>query len=258
MIMEKDVMRCAREAGEIAMSYFRGRHAMDIHNKLNDSDIVTTADKECEAHITEFIRTHYSDHSILSEESGETDGSADYRWVIDPIDGTSNFFAGLPLWSISIGVEHHGRTETGVVYLPATDEMFHAVRGEGAWLNGRRIHVSAEQSLSRSLVSTGFPVDKNVNPDNNLDNLARILPLVRDVRRLGSATVDMCYTAAGFLGGYWELNLHEWDVNAATLIVEEAGGVCTRFRQDRGISLVCGSPAIHDQLLPLLGKERGK
>lgn len=145
-----------------------------------------------------------------------------------------------------------------MVYLPATDEMFHAVRGEGAWLNGRRIHVSAEQSLSRSLVSTGFPVDKNVNPDNNLDNLARILPLVRDIRRLGSATVDMCYTAAGFLGGYWELNLHEWDVNAATLIVEEAGGICTRFRRDRGISIVCGSPAIHDQLLPLLCKEPRK
>lgn len=252
--MVVEVIRCAREAGEIAMGYFRGRHKMDIENKLNDSDIVTTADRECEEHIKNFIATNYPGHAVLSEESGESGGSAGYRWVIDPIDGTSNFFAGLPLWAISIGVEHEGRTEIGVVYLPVTGEMFHAVRGEGAFLNGKPIHVSAEEQLSRSLISTGFPVDKDVNPDNNLDNFARILPLVRDVRRLGSATVDMCYTAAGFLGGYWELNLHEWDVNAATLIVEEAGGLCTRFRKDRGISVVCGSPAIHNQLLPLLSK----
>lgn len=180
------------------MGYFRGRHKMDIENKLNDSDIVTTADRECEEHIKNFIATNYPGHAVLSEESGESGGSAGYRWVIDPIDGTSNFFAGLPLWAISIGVEHEGRTEIGVVYLPVTGEMFHAVRGEGAFLNGKPIHVSAEEQLSRSLISTGFPVDKDVNPDNNLDNFARILPLVRDVRRLGSATVDMCYTAAVF------------------------------------------------------------
>lgn len=252
--MIDDIIRCARGAGEIAMSYFRGRRVMDIQNKLNDSDIVTTADKECEAHIKNFIRDNYPAHSILSEESGVTDGVSDYRWVIDPIDGTSNFSAGLPLWAISIGVEHNGRTEYGVVHLPATGETFHAVRGCGAFLNDTDIHVSSEKRLSRSLISTGFPVDKDVNPDNNLDNLIRILPLVRDIRRLGSASVDMCYTAAGFLDGYWELNLHEWDVNAAALIVEEAGGLCTRFRADRNISVLCAPPAIHDRLLPLLGK----
>lgn len=253
--MIDDIIRCARGAGEIAMSYFRGHRKMDIQNKLNDSDIVTTADKDCETYIKKFIRENYPSHSILSEESGVTESGREYRWVIDPIDGTSNFSAGLPLWAISIGVEHRGETVYGVVYLPATGELFHAVRGRGAFLNGTDIHVSSQEKLSRSLISTGFPVDKAVTTDNNLDNLIRILPLVRDIRRLGSASVDMCYTAAGFLEGYWELNLHEWDINAAALIVEEAGGVCTRFRDDRNISILCAPPAIHSQLLPLLSRE---
>lgn len=234
------------------MKYFRSGNDIGMHNKLNDSDIVTIADKESERIIKDFIRTNFPDHAILSEESGETDGTTSYRWVIDPVDGTTNFFAGIPFWAISIGVEYLGRTEIGVVYLPATGELFHAVRGKGAFLNGKPIRVSSETHLSRSVISTGFPVDKDTNPDNNLDNLAAIMPLVRDMRRLGSAASDMCYVAAGFLNGYWELNLHEWDVNAATLIVEEAGGICTRFRPDRGISLLCAPPAIHDQLLPIL------
>lgn len=234
------------------MKYFRSGNDIGMHNKLNDSDIVTIADKESERIIKDFIRTNFPDHAILSEESGETDGTASYRWVIDPVDGTTNFFAGIPFWAISIGVEYLGRTEIGVVYLPATGELFHAVRGKGAFLNGKPIRVSSETHLSRSVISTGFPVDKDTNPDNNLDNLAAIMPLVRDMRRLGSAASDMCYVAAGFLNGYWELNLHEWDVNAATLIVEEAGGICTRFRPDRGISLLCAPSAIHNQLLPLL------
>ncbi len=250
--MLDEIIDLARRAGDVAMTYFRHHDILTVENKLNDSDIVTIADRKCETLIKEFIRTHYPDHSILSEESGETDGTAGYRWVIDPIDGTTNFFSGIPLWAISIGVERDGRTEYGVVYLPAMGEMFSAERGKGAWLNGEPIRVSQEVKLSRSVISTGFPVDKDVNPDNNLDNLARILPLVRDIRRLGSAAADMCYVAAGFLGGYWEMNLHEWDVNAATLILSEAGGVCTRFRPDRGISVVCGPQAIHDQLLRLL------
>ncbi len=247
-----DVIECARKAGETAMEYFRCGHNIGMHNKLNDSDIVTIADKQSETVIKSYIQARFPDHAILSEESGETDGTAGYRWVVDPIDGTTNFFAGIPFWAISIGVEHDGLSEIGVVYLPATGELFHAVRGQGAFLNGNPIHISSESHLSRCVISTGFPVDKDTNPDNNLDNLAAIMPLVRDIRRLGSAASDICYVAAGFLDGYWELNLHEWDVNAATLILEEAGGKCTRFRTDRNISLVCGSQTIHDQLLSRL------
>lgn len=247
-----EVIDCARKAGEIAMRYFRHNELIDMHNKLNDSDIVTSADKECESCIISFIKSRYPDHAILSEESGEDIGSSECRWVIDPIDGTSNFFSGIPLWGISIGVERKGHTEIGVVYLPATEEMFYAERGKGAFLNGSPIHVTSQTRLSRVLVATGFPVDRDTNPDNNLDNFSAILPLVRDVRRLGAASADLCYTAAGFLGGYWEMNLHEWDVNAGILILTEAGGKCTRFRHDRGVSVVTGAPAIHDLLLPLL------
>ena len=250
--MIEEIIALAHEAGDAAMTYFRHHQKMQVANKLNDSDIVTNADKECERIIKEHIRANYPLHAILSEESGVTDGTADWRWVIDPIDGTNNFFAGIPLWAISIGVEHHGERKYGVVYLPAANEMFYAVRGKGAFLNGNPIHVSTEDNLSRSLISTGFPVDKDTNPDNNMDNLSKILPHVRDIRRLGSAATDICYVAAGFLDGYWELNLHEWDVNAALLILEEAGGKWTRFREDRGISLVCGPPAIHDRLYALL------
>ncbi len=252
--MLNNVIECAREAGSIALQYFRQDGRIGVENKLNDSDIVTVADKASETCIKQYIDRYFPSHSILSEESGEKSGSADYRWIVDPIDGTTNFFTGLPFWAVSIGIEHKGRKEIGVVYAPALDELFYAERGKGAYLNGRRIHVSSEDHMSRSVISTGFPVDKNINPDNNMDNLEVILPKVRDIRRLGSAAVDMCYVAAGLMQGYWEMNLHEWDINASTLILEEAGGYVTRFREDRGISLVCGNRAIHDQLLSLLKK----
>ncbi len=236
------------------MRYFR-RKDIDVENKLNDSDIVTVADKECDAYIRNFITTRYPGHAILTEESGESSGSQEWRWVVDTIDGTTNCFAGLPVWGISIGLERYGQTVMGVFFMPATGELFHAVKGNGAWLNAHRIHVAEENELSRSVISTGFPVDKDTDPDNNLDNLAAIMPKVRDIRRLGSAASDMCYVAAGFLNGYWELNLHEWDINAATLILRESGGICTRFREDRGISVVCANQSIHDHLLALLSRK---
>ncbi len=252
--MIDQIIECAREAGRLAMTHFRSGHDLKRHNKLNDSDIVTIADAECEAYIKNFIATRFPGHAILSEESGESEGvpGTGYRWVIDPIDGTTNFFSGLPIWAISIGLELDGEAVAGVVYAPATGELFHAVRGEGAYLNGQPIKVSAETALARSVACTGFPVDKNVNPDNNLDNLARVLPLVRDVRRFCAASVDICYVAAGFLQAYWEMNLHEWDVCAATFILQEAGGVCSRFRQGRGVSVLCAPEAIHSLLTPLI------
>lgn len=250
----EEIIECARAAGKIAMSYYRSRHKIDVKNKLNDSDIVTIADKKCDEYIRNFISSNYPAHAILTEESGETSGTEEWRWVVDPIDGTTNFFAGIPFWGISIGLEKNGETVMGVFYMPATDELFYAEKGKGAWLNDRRIHVSEQTHLSRSVISTGFPVDKGTNPDNNLDNFAKIMPRVRDIRRLGSSAADMSYVAAGFLDAYWELNLHEWDINASTLILREAGGVCTRFRQDRGISVLCANPDLHDQLLGLLNK----
>lgn len=246
-----DAMSWAREAGAVHMRYFRGNE-LDIRSKLNDSDVVTAADKAAEKVLIDHIREAYPDHSILSEESGADQHAGDYRWVIDPLDGTTNFSQGLPLFSVSIGIEHDGETVVGVVFAPYLNELFHAVRGEGAWLNGEPISVSGKTTLEQSVVATGFPVDKLENPDNNLDNVARVMPLVRGMRRLGSAAIDLCYVAAGFLDGYWELNLHAWDASAGLLIVEEAGGSYTHFRFDRNISVVAGTPAIHDLLLPML------
>lgn len=245
------VVALAQQAGEVQLRYFRG-NALDIQAKFNDSDVVTAADKASEKVIIDFIKTHYPSHSILSEEMGSEQGASDYRWIIDPLDGTTNFSNGLPLFSVSIGVECRGEMIVGVVYAPYLKELFHAVKGNGAYLNGNPITPSAKSSLSQAVVATGFPVDKDRNPDNNLDNVARVLPRVRGMRRLGSAAIDLCYVAAGFLDGYWELNLHEWDVAAARLIVKEAGGTYASFREGRNISVVATAPMLYSQLSPLL------
>lgn len=246
-------LRWAREAGSVLLHHFRTAD-LDIHTKFNEADIVTRADRASEALLTGHIHRAYPTDAILSEESGTSPGDSGWRWVIDPLDGTTNFSAGLPLFSVSIGIEHCGVTMAGVVYAPRLGEMFHAVRGAGARLNGVPVHASATSRLSRAVVATGFPVDKDTNPDNNLDNLQRILPRVRGLRRLGSAAIDLSYVGAGFLDAYWELNLHPWDVSAGLLIAKEAGAEFTCFRTDRCESVIAGTPAIHDALLPLLSR----
>lgn len=243
----------AREAGAVHRRYFRGNE-LGIKAKLNDSDIVTEADKAAERLLINHIRDVYPDHSILSEESGREEHAHEYRWVIDPLDGTTNFSQGLPMFCVSIGIEYNGEPLIGVVYAAYLDELFHAVKGEGAFLNGEPIKASSKNSLSESVLSTGFPVDKDINPDNNMDNLARILPHVRGMRRLGSAALDLCYVGAGYLDGYWELNLHEWDVCAGLLIVKEAGAEFTHFRSDRNVSVVASCDGIHSSLLSMLSK----
>lgn len=249
-----DARQWATEAGEVQLEYFRGNN-LDIHTKLGESDIVTAADKASEKVLINHIRNKYPDHAILSEESGANGQKSRVRWVIDPLDGTTNFSEGLPIFAVSIGIEVDGEASVGVVYAPYLKEMFCAVKGKGAWLNGSPIRPRHNGKMERAVVSTGFPVDKSTNPDNNLRNVARVLPLVRGMRRLGSAAMDLCYVAAGYLDGYWELNLHEWDVCAATIICQEAGALTKRWRTDREVSLVAATPEIFTQLVPLLDVE---
>ncbi|MGN1237297.1 MAG: inositol monophosphatase family protein [Muribaculaceae bacterium] len=249
-----DAMECAHRAGKIHLEYFRSAN-LGATAKLNDSDIVTVADRCSEAAIIDYVHEHYPTHSILSEESGEEKRDTDYEWVIDPVDGTTNYNAGLPTFCVSIGIRHRGETVVGVVFAPYLNELFHAVRGEGAYLNGKRIAVSSNIDLHKAVVSTGFPVDKDTNADNNLANVARVLPHVRGLRRLGSAAMDICYVAAGFLDAYWELNLHEWDVCAALLIAGEAGAEVQHFRSDRNVSVLVGAPAIAAAIDPLLSRK---
>ncbi len=241
----------AYKAGGIMREYFR-RSTLQVDAKINDADVVTPADKACDALITQMIAERYPSHSILAEESGEHDSTGDFRWVIDPVDGTTNFAAGLPFCCTSIALQYKGETIVGVVYDPFTDELFSAVKGQGATLNGNRISVRDNAELSKAVVSTGFPIDKDVNPDNNLDVVSRVLPRVRGLRRLGSSAMDICYVAAGCVDAYWEMNLHEWDVAAALLILSEAGGKCASYRDDRNISILVASPAIFPMIEPLI------
>ena len=243
----------AREAGRIQLSYFRGDD-LAMKTKSNVSDVVTRADRESEELIVRSILERYPTHAILGEEGGARgDAASEWRWVVDPLDGTTNYSQGLPVFCVSLALQYRGETVVGVVYAPYLRELFTAVRGGGAWCrrgDGEpvRLHVSTKQRLDCSVVATGFPYDKSENPDNNSDNVARILPHVRDVRRMGAAAYDLSCVAAAMLDGFWELNLHEWDVCAASLLVIEAGGVVESLRADRGVSPVAGSAALVEQM----------
>ena len=233
----------AREVGKIHLSYFRGTN-LGIETKSNIYDVVTRADKQGEAFLLEQIQKLFPDHAVLGEESGAHAGTGDYLWVIDPLDGTNNFSQGLPVFTVSIGLQYKGEAVLGVVYAPYFDELYTAVKGGGAYLNGKSLRVSAKSALAESVLGTGFPYDKDVNPDNNAGNLVSILPSLRGIRRMGSAAYDLACVAAGFLDGYWELALHLWDICAGALLVEEAGGIVRSFREDRGISIIAGNATI--------------
>lgn len=237
----------AKEAGKIQLSYFRGDD-LGIKTKSNVSDVVTRVDKQCEAMLLEKIKHQFPGHAVLGEESGAHSGTEDFLWVIDPLDGTNNYSQGLPVFTVSIGLQYKGKTMLGVVYAPYFKEMYTAVRGEGAYLNGDPIEVSKKEDLEHSVLGTGFPYDKDVNPDNNISNVVSILPHLRGIRRMGSAAYDLCCVAAGFLDGYWELNLNLWDMCAGGLIVEEAGGTIYDFREDRNVSIIAGNAVIVEKI----------
>lgn len=241
----------AMQAGKLQMQKYRSRH-LDMETKSSEHDVVTEVDRECEALLINRISQAYPHHSILAEESGmHKKAESEWEWVIDPLDGTNNYSQGLPIFCVSIGVRHRGVTKVGVVYVPRIDELFTAVRGEGAQMNGKIIHVSRKSDFAQSVVGTGFPYDKGTvsNADNNLDNVCRMLPQVRGLRRMGSAAYDLCCVACGMLDGYWELNLKPWDACAGSLIVSEAGGCVRSFRDDRNISIVAGNETIVNKIL---------
>ena len=246
-----DAIAMAQEAGAKQMELFRTGQ-LDITTKQNAFDVVTAADKASEAIIVGAINRLYPSHSILSEESGMHDGDSEWQWVIDPLDGTTNYSNGLPVFSVSIGVKHRGETVVGVVYAPALGELFHASKGGGAFLNGRPIACGNKARLEEAVLSTGYPYDKAVNADNNVAVAGRVIPMVRGLRRLGSAAIDISYVAAGFLDGYWEMTLKEWDVCAALLIAQEAGAAWSEFRPDRSRSILVSTPQLHPHLQQLI------
>lgn len=243
-----DVKKWVRETGDIQKENL-GKKGLHVSTKSSEVDLVTEVDKLSEKYLLKAIRDKYPDHSILSEESGKHDyHGSDYLWIIDPLDGTTNYAQGLPLFSISIALQYKKETVLGVVYLPVLDLLFEAVRGQYAYLNGRRITVGTKTDLRECLLSTGFPYDQHTNSDNNVNYFAYFVPRARGLRRLGSAAYDLANIAAGILDGYWELNLNLWDVAAGTLLVQEAGGKVIFLKDKRGVSLIAGNEVIADKI----------
>lgn len=242
----------AKGAGEIQLRHFR-HNGLQLTTKYNNADIVTIADKESEKLILNSISERYPSHSILSEESGTIDGEAEWKWIIDPLDGTTNFSQGLPVFSISIALQHYGETVVGVVYAPYLNEMFTAIKGQGAWLNSEyKLRCKNKSSIEEMVIDTGIPVDKDKNPDNNLDNISRVVKNARGLRIFGSAALDLCYVAAGFIDAYWEMNIHPWDVAAGELIASEAGAVVGRYRENRGIATLTAGENAYKILIDLI------
>lgn len=249
-------MRAAREAGAILQEYAAREFQITHKGRIN---LVTEADLASERHIKELILTHHPTHRILAEESGAShaDASAsDYCWVIDPLDGTTNFAHGLPCYAVSIGLEYKGKIVAGVIYDPTRGEMFAAERGAGATLNGERIRVSDVEPLEQALIVTGFPYDVREKMDVYMPPWHRFIERAQGVRRLGAAAIDIAYVACGRFDGFWENGLHAWDCAAGWVMVEEAGGRVTDFEGREfdlfGQKILCTNSRIHDEMIGVL------
>lgn len=239
----------AREAGALLMQHFDQQIKIEYKG---EADLVTIADRKSEALIRERIRTQFPGHDILGEEEGFRDTGSDYRWYVDPLDGTTNFAHGFPVFCVSMALQHKGTMIAGVCYDPTRDELFAAEHGKGAYLNERPIRVSKISRLAESLVSTGFPSHKrHKNP--NIYFYHQITLRSHGVRRAGSAALDLCSVACGRFEGFWEFNLNPWDTAAGVLIVEEAGGRVTDFQggpfQLNSRETLASNGLIHDELL---------
>ncbi len=214
----------ARRAGRILRENIGGERKISYKGDIN---LVTEMDTRSEHTIVDAIREAFSDHGIIAEEETQISNTSGYRWIIDPLDGTTNYAHGYPCFSVSIALEFENEIITGVVYDPMRDELFSAQKGKGARLNGKKIAVSGIDTLLKSLLSTGFPYDRKVSEKNNMEYFHRLLMASQEVRRDGSAALDLCSVAAGRFDGFWELKLKPWDVAAGSLIVREAGGMVT-------------------------------
>ncbi len=252
--------KLAHDAGKMALAYQK-KGPISYLKDGNPLNIVTDADKACEELILKTIRSNFPDHSILSEEAGAFDGPGDYKWIIDPIDGTSNFAHGIPLFAISIAIVHKGKPIIGVVDIPGLNENFWAQEGKGAYRGNQRIHVSKVDSLQKALMATGFSYDRQ-SPrfKKNVELFEELYKPSLGVRRVGSAVMDLCFTACGRYDAFWEYDLQAWDIAAGKIIVEEAGGMVTNMDgsplNPKLKSLLASNGVMHSELIRIL-KEHG-
>lgn len=254
----KDFLReIVLAAGAVSLEY-RGRlGSIEVTHKSR-KDIVTEADVAVEDYLIGKINERYPDHAILGEESGSHEGSSGWRWIIDPIDGTVSFVRGQAFYSISVCVEKDGEFVLGAVYAPVLDELFTAEKGGGAFLNGEPISLSREDDLSLCLMATGFACMRYDNERNNIAYFNKVMPRIADIRRCGSAAMDMCYVACGRVDGFWELELNIYDLAAGVLIAEEAGAKISDF-SGAAVSdykeIVCTNGLVHDGLVEILSEK---
>jgi myo-inositol-1(or 4)-monophosphatase len=252
-------IKAARAAGSII-----NRAALDVEavriSQKQVNDFVTEVDHASEAAIIETLLTAYPDHGILAEESGSQHGNpnADHIWIIDPLDGTTNFIHGFPVYCVSIALQVRGRIEQAVVYDPSRNDLFTATRGRGAFLNDRRIRVSKRSQLKECLISTGFPFRPGDNFNQYLLMMGDVMQKTAGLRRPGSAALDLAYVAAGFTEAFFETGLSPWDVAAGSLLVTEAGGLVGNFTGEADFleqrEMLAGTPRIYGQLVPILHK----
>jgi myo-inositol-1(or 4)-monophosphatase len=252
--MVNDIISISREAGEIVRKGFGT--ILEIEYKTNVKNLVTHIDKSSEKLIIDFIRKKYPSHNILAEESGEQNNNSEYQWVIDPLDGTTNFAHGLPIFSVSIGLLKGKEIIAGVIYDVMQDIVYSAEKGSGAFADRKQILVSENNKLSHSLLVTGFPYNISDNPEGALDIFTTITKASRGIRRLGSAAIDLCYVANGIFDGFWEVHLQPWDMAAGMLLVEEAGGKVTGFKNEPvdifTKKILATNGKIHDEIMGFL------
>ena len=256
--LQNVAVMAARRGGSVLLRHLNRLDKLRVEKK-GHNDFVSDADRAAEAAVIEVIQRHYPDHAIHAEESG-VHGDADTVWIIDPLDGTTNFLHGFPQFCVSVGVQVKGRLEAGAVYDPMRQELFAASRGNGATLDDRKIRVSGRTELEHALIGTGFPFrQKDMPMGPYLEMLGKVVRNTSGVRRPGAAALDLCYVAAGRLDGFWETGLKSWDLAAGTLIIREAGGIVSAL--DGGENyldtghILCGTPKIYAGLARLCAHE---
>lgn len=250
-------VKAARTAGRIINNAARDVDVLRVTPK-GVNDFVTEVDKKSELSIVQTLLDAFPDHGILGEETGVTHGNSqsDYQWIIDPLDGTTNFIHGLPIYCVSIGLMQNGQITQAVVYDPSRDELFTATRGSGAFVNNRRMRVSKRVQMADSLIGTGFPYRSSDDIDQYMQVFAKVSRSCVGLRRPGAAALDLAYVAAGRFDGFFERGLQPWDMAAGSLLVQEAGGLVADFAGESKYldrhEIVCGTPKVFGQLLPLL------
>lgn len=252
--MLNTAIKAARRAGQLIVRYLDRVDGLQIVEK-GRNDFVTRVDHEAEAEIIRVLLTAYPEHTIVAEESGRRPGG-DFEWIIDPLDGTTNFLHGYPQFAVSIALRHKGQLQQAVVFDPLRNELFTASRGRGAHLNERRIRVSGVAHLRDSLIGTGFPFRNTDNLEHWIHGFREILLRTSGIRRAGAAALDLAHVACGRLDGFWEYGLQPWDMAAGCLLIEEAGGLVSDPDNDQGFlrsgDVVAGNPQIHDLLLKFI------